>query len=103
MKIVQAHESTDQADCIALLTELGILEAFKPVPPRTVCDCRMQINDNAWLVGTNDAGTYTLVILIGADQSDAIVYQTALMKKANCGRTNHRAIAVLPESNPSVN
>lgn len=74
---------TDQAQCRAVLRELCCEEVFRPVPPIPVCDGIVQLDDNLWLVGTNDREFLTLHVLEECTQVEAWEFFNGLRGPSN--------------------
>ncbi len=69
---------TDQAECGKVLDELQIREALRPLPPNIACDCLMKLDATSFLVGSNNAGNYTLHLLEDSTQAEAGEFFDAL-------------------------
>ena len=60
-----------QEECRQVLTALNCFEVFRPTPPIPYCDGIMSIDEQTWLVGSNNAGTYTLWMLTETTHDEA--------------------------------
>ena len=100
MKITK---STDQAECIAILDTLAIRHTFQPKPPSVTSDSLMQLDPTTFLVGTNDSGSYTLYVLEGTTQKEAMQFLQDLAKDAGMRHINTRLQFVGDEHSNCLN
>ncbi|MDB6027522.1 MAG: hypothetical protein JWM68_3745 [Verrucomicrobiales bacterium] len=91
----------DQAECLEVITAMGIREVLKPLPPNKCCDGMLQLNDagTSFLIATNNEGTYSLHLLTECDQGQAWEFHRTLNKKPVNPRLHYMDSQSVPANN----
>lgn len=85
---------TDQDECREALTQLGILEHLKPKNGMPSVDGMAKISSSAWLIASNEAGQYRILLLQDCTEKEA--WKTLEISQGQDGFKNTRIAITQP-------